>query len=197
MGVAVGLFLLAHGPGPETLSGQESRFGFQVRGGVTRPVAGFRDAGEGWEGWAGAGPTLGMGFHFPLFRLFGGYLGFSQHRFACDEEVCPGGKDWASTGFDVALRVVVGKTRPLRPWVQAGLHTHRMEGRVWDEGTSRQLHSEQGGGYEAGGGLLIQMGERTSLAPGIRVGFGNVPFPDRGNLSLRFLVFDIGLVLGF
>lgn len=178
------------------LSGQEGPFGFQIRGGVTRPVASFRDAADGWEKWAGMGTSLAMGFTFPLVRGIGGYLGFSEHRFACDETVCPAGKSWASTGFDMALRIVVGR-EALRPWLQGGLHTHRMEGRVMEEGGVRTLHSDQGWGYEAGGGILVQIGERTSLAPGIRVGLGNVPFLDRSNLSLRFLVFDLGLVLGF
>jgi hypothetical protein len=138
-----------------------------------------------------------MGFTFPLGGFLGGYLGFSQHRFGCDETVCPGGKEWASTGFDVAFRIVLGGRRPLRPWIQGGLHTHRVEGRVLEGGGVRTLHSDQGGGYEVGGGVLIKVGNRTSLSPGVRVGLGNVPFPDRGNMSLRFLVFDLGLVLGF
>jgi len=138
-----------------------------------------------------------MGFTFPLGGFLGGYLGFSQHRFGCDDRVCPGGKEWASTGFDVAFRIVLGPRKPLRPWIQGGIHTHRVEGRVLEGGGVRTLHSEQGGGYEVGGGVLIKIGRRTSLSPGVRVGLGNVPFPDRSNMTLRFLVFDLGLVLGF
>ena len=62
---------------------------------------------------------------------------------------------------------------------------------------AERLKSEGGGGYEVGGGFLLSIGERTSLAPGVRYGLGNVPFDNLPTLGVRFLVFDIGLVLGF
>ncbi len=182
--------------GPGLLSAQEGAYAFQIRGGGTFPLADFRNDDQGWEGETGTGTSLGMGFTFPLYWFFGGYLGFSQHRFACDEDVCWRGEPWISTGFDVALRVVVGDRR-IRPWVQGGLHTHRIEGRVSEGKIIRNLHSEGGGGYEVGGGLLVQVGERMSLSPGVRYGSGDVPFSARPTMSLRYLVFDLGLVVGF
>ena len=182
--------------GPNLLSAQEGSYAFQIRGGGTVPVAAFRDDAQGWEEKAGTGTSLGMGFTFPLYRFIGGYLGFSQHRFACDEDVCPKGEAWISTGFDLALRVVVGDRR-IRPWVQGGLHTHRIESRVSGQGHVQGLHSEGGGGYEVGGGVLVQVGERMSLSPGVRYGSGDVPFSARPTMSLRYLVFDLGLVVGF
>lgn len=176
--------------------GQAGPFAFQIRSGFTRPLAGFRDPLHGWEGGSKAGPTLGMGFTFPLYRGIGGYMGFSQHRFGCDEAVCPEGKYWTDTGFDLAIRVVMGKGA-LRSWVQGGLHTHRMEGKITGADGAERLKSEGGGGYEVGGGFLLSIGERTSLAPGVRYGLGNVPFDNLPTLGVRFLVFDIGLVLGF
>jgi hypothetical protein len=44
---------------------------------------------------------------------------------------------------------------------------------------------------------LVALGEKTYLSPGARYVLGNVPFNRRPNLGLRFLVFDLGLVLGF
>jgi hypothetical protein len=181
---------------PEEGGAQEGPYAFQIRGGATAAVGAFGDGNQGWEKGSGGGTSLAMGLTIPFFRFVGGYLGFSQHRFACDEVICPEGKDWISTGFDAALRVVVGEGR-VRPWLQAGLHTHRLEARVWEEGRGERLTSEGGGGYEAGGGILIQIGERNSLAPGVRYGLGNVPFLLQPNLKLRYLVFDLGLVLGF
>jgi len=175
---------------------QEGPFGFQIRGGFTRPLAGFRDPAQGWEGEARSGSSLAMGFTFPLFRVFGGYLGFSEHRFGCDEAVCPRGKPWVATGFDVALRSVIGRGR-LRGWIQGGIHTHRMEGRLRGNPNPVTSRSDDSGGYEVGAGVLIQVGERTSLAPGVRYGLGNVPFEGRSTLGLRYMVFDIGLMLGF
>jgi hypothetical protein len=182
--------------GSGTVSGQEGPYAFQIRGGGTWPLGAFQDDALGWEEEAGSGPSLGMGFTFPLFRFVGGYLGFSQHRFACDEDVCPEGRPWISTGFDVALRVVLGDERT-RPWIQGGLHTHRIQGRILEDGQVRKLNSQGGGGYEVGGGVLVQIGERMSLSPGIRYGSGEVPFSIQPTMELRYLVLDLGLVIGF
>jgi hypothetical protein len=175
---------------------QEGAFAFHIRAGGARAVAGFRDSEEGWEGRTGGGPTFGMGFTFPFWSVFDAYLGFSQFRFSCDPEVCPRGKDWVSTGFDVALRLVLG-SYPVRPWLQGGFHSHRIEGRVGEGDGVESINSMGGGGYEAGGGVLIQIGERSSLSPGIRVGLGNVPFESRANMSVRFVALDLGLAIGF
>ena len=72
-----------------------------------------------------------------------------------------------------------------------------MEGRILGEVGRETIRSDDSGGYEVGAGLLIQIGDRTSLSPGIRYGLGNIPFEGRSTLGLRFLVFDIGLMLGF
>jgi len=184
------------GLAPTTAWAQEGPYAFSIRGGGTLPVGSFRDETRGWERRAGRGTSLAMGFTFPLFPYVGGYLGFSQHRFGCDEDLCPGGEYWVSTGFDVALRVVAGRRR-VRPWVQGGIHTHRVQARILGEDEALSLHSEGGGGYEVGGGLLIQVAERMSLSPGVRYGLGNVPIPGHPTLGMRFLVFDLGLVVGF
>ncbi len=188
------LLALAGSGGP--VGAQEGPFTFQIRGGATMPLADFRAADEGWEGETAPGTSLAMGFTFPLMGPVGAYLGFGQHRFACDQRVCPSGAEWISTGFDVAARWVVGRRR-LRPWVQAGFHNHRLEGRILEEGEGRALTSDGGGGFEVGGGLLIQVGERTSLAPGLRYGEGNVPFTVQGRMRPRYLVADVGLSVGF
>ena len=183
-------------PGAVPLEGQEGAFAFKIRGGASIPVAEFRAQDRGWEGKTGMGPTFGMGFTVPFPGPTDAYLGFSQHRFSCDENVCPRGKEWVSTGFDLALRKVFGQGA-IRPWIQAGFRSHRMEGRVLEEGDVPTSHSEGGSGFEVGGGILIRLAERTSLSPGIRYGEGTVPFPDREMLRLRYLVADLGLVMWF
>jgi hypothetical protein len=191
-----GFLLATFMQAPAPLASQEGTFAFQVRGGSSIPVLGFRSKDEGWEGKTGPGASFSMGFTIPLLTPLGGYLGFSQHRFGCDGNVCPDGRDWVSTGFDVALRVVMGGRR-FRSWLQAGLHTHRVEGRVRLDGGVRSLVSQGGGGYEAGGGILVRIGDRMSLAPGLRYGDGNVPFSGRSSLRPRYVVLDLGLIVGF
>ena len=182
--------------GSERVRGQEGPYAFQIRGGVTQPLGDFLDEAEGWEGKAGAGSSLAMGFTFPIYWYVGGVVGFGQHRFSCDTRVCPEGKAWISTGFDLAIRIA-GKRGPIRPWIQGGFHSHRGQVKLLGDGLPRRVNSEGGGGLEAGGGLLVQIGERTSLSPGVRYGLGNVPFSARPTLDLSFLVFDVGLVIGF
>ena len=133
--IAAGLLGWSLGVGQGSAAGQEGPYAFQVRAGETAPLGRFRAEAEGWEGRAGRGPSLGMAFTFPLYGFVGGLLGFSQHRFGCDENVCPEGKSWVFTGFDIALRSVLGEGN-LRPWIQVGLQTPRIEGELTREETS-------------------------------------------------------------
>jgi hypothetical protein len=182
---------------PTPLQGQEGSFAFQLRGGGAFPIASFGSETAGWQGESGEGSSFGMGFTLPAPGPLGAFLGFSQHRFSCPEGVCSGGSKWIATGFDVALRQVLERWR-VRPWFQGGLHTFRIEGDEADDGgEATPIVSDLGLGLEVGGGVLIGIGERTSLSPGLRYGWGRVPFPDREDMSLHYLILDLGLVLGF
>ena len=176
---------------------QEGAFAFQIQGGWGAPLGEFR-SGEGtWQGGSGQGPNFSMGFTFPAPGPLGAYLGFGQRLFNCDDSVCPGGKDWTSTGFDVALRWVLGEGR-LRGWLQGGLHTHRIEGRILDSsGQPSSVTSQGGGGVEVLAGALVSIGERTSLSPAVRYGWGAVPFAERASMELQYLVLEVGILMGF
>jgi hypothetical protein len=139
---------------------------------------------------------LALGFNLPFPGPTDAHIGFSQHRFGCDESLCPDGESWISTGFDLALRLVLGGRR-LRTWIQGGLHTHRIEVRILEEGEPAGRVSDGSYGMEVGGGILVQIGNRMSLSPGIRYGRGRVPFPEHPDLHLRYVVADLGLVVGF
>lgn len=182
---------------PTAAAGQEGAFAFRIRGGWSLPLGDFRGGGDAWQGESGQGPNFGMGFTLPAPGPLGAYLGFGQRYFECDPNVCPEGKDWTSTGFDVALRMVLGD-RGFRGWVQGGLHTHRLEGRILDQtGRGVRITSDGGAGVEVGAGILISVGDRTSLSPGVHYGWAEVPFPDRARMDLRYLVLDLGILMGF
>jgi len=182
---------------PLSAAGQEGAFAFRIRGGWDLPQGDFTAGGGGWQGDSGNGPNFGMGFTLPAPGPLDAYLGFGQRYFECDPEVCPKGKDWISTGFDVALRLVLGEGH-FRGWLQGGLHTHRLEGRVLEPaGQVRKIASDGGAGVEAGAGLLISVGAQTSLSPGVHYGWAAVPFPDRARMHLRYLVLDLGILMGF
>lgn len=176
---------------------QEGAFAFHISGGQGIPVGPFASEERGWEGKSGAGPAFGMGFSFPAPGPLLLFLGFGQRRFSCDESACPPGADWISTGYDVGLRYRIGRER-IRGWVQGGIHTHRVEGEDRDpEGEGKPLVSDGGMGLEVGGGILIGIGERTSLAPGLRYGRGRAPLRNGRTLRPRYLLIELGLVLGF
>jgi len=183
---------------PRVIAGQEGAFAFQIRGGRFLPTGDLRAAEEGWEGEAGGDVGFGMGFTFPFPGPLGMYLGFGQYKFSCDPSVCPQGEKWESTGFDVAFRYVLMPERKVRPWLQVGLHTHRLQSDLYDEDEhARDVHSQGGSGYEVGGGLLVRIAERMSLSPGGRYGQGDAPYSQRPSLRLRYLIVDMGLVVGF
>jgi hypothetical protein len=48
-----------------------------------------------------------------------------------------------------------------------------------------------------GGGVLLAVGDRTSLSTGVRYGRVDVDFPKVGTLKMGYLGVDLGLVLGF
>ena len=185
------------GGGYAPVVGQEGAFAVEIRGGAALPVSSFRTGDEGWAGEAGLGSSFGIGFTFPAPGPFGSFLGFGQRRFSCDGPLCKAGSDWLSTGFDVALRLVMGKRR-IRPWLRGGLHTHLVEGRILEEGDiATYLRSDTGAGFEVGGGLLVAIGERTSLSPCVQYGWGKVSFPGRSALRLRYLSAEVGVMMGF
>ncbi len=182
---------------PDMAQGQEGTFAFEIRGGPSLPLSSFR-SGEGpWPGETGPGASFGMGFTLPAPGPFGSYFGFGQRRFSCKGPLCSKGSEWISTGFDVDLRLVLGRKR-VRPWVRGGVHTHLVEGRVLRQGEVVEgIRSDTGAGFEVGGGILVAIGERTSLSPGVHYGWGKVAFPKDPSFQLRYLNAELGLVLGF
>jgi hypothetical protein len=180
-----------------TIVAQEGAFAFEIRGGGVLPMGSFRSGSGEWAGRTRAGSSFGMGFTFPAPGPFGAFLGFGQRRFDCRGSVCADGAEWISTGFDVALRLVLGDRR-VRPWLKGGFHSHRLEVSLRGPGGEPdETRSEGGSGFEIGGGLLVAIAERMSLSPGIHYGSGEVPFSGRSALRLEYLVADLGLVLGF
>ncbi len=158
---------------------------------------------EGRAGWAlprgafdrplpdtelAAGP--GTGVHFALRRgsRVYVYLGFSQLRFDCAGAACRG--SWISTQWDSGVRVDL-RTRGVVPWIRVGVVSPSVEHVPGERGGAR------GWGGEAGGGVRVPMTERLSLSPGIRFGVADVSRDERDDVSMRFVVADLGLVVAF
>jgi len=185
---------------PAALQGQLSSLQLEVNGGASIPVAEFAGV-EGWEGEAA--PDVGFGVHFALTRGHVGYLvGFSEHRFRCPAAGCGAEIDLVSTAWDVGLRLNLRRSGVV-PWlglgavaaiVQADVGTSEASG---PQGGTVRGESERGWGLEAGGGVLIPVADGLAVNPGVRYGRVDLDLPSRGVLRERYLVVDLGFVLGF
>ena len=68
----------------------------------------------------------------------------------------------------------------------------------FQEGTERTSEvSERASGWEAGGGVAIVVTRRLALNPGIRYSTVSPGFSGREELRMRYLLVDLGLLVGF
>ncbi len=163
------------------------------RAGALVPVSGFRTGPE-QGGELGGGPSFGVGF--ALERSGGLHLtfGFSQHRIDCSDDGCGGEGLYVATSWDLGARLDFGSGAVV-PWVRVGATAPRVE-RDRPDPTADDV-TELGFGGEAGAGARVAVAGRFHLSPGVRFGAANTAIPSGGTLRMRYLVFDVGLVVGF
>lgn len=189
--VLVGLGLLA---GVSSVRAQ-STLVLEARGGVTVPVGSFRSGPDG--GRLAEAPVGGI--QFGLLRGSRTYvtLGFAQARVDCVRDGCP--SRWVATQWDAGVRVELA-TGDIVPWVRAGVVTPTVEHvpRL-DPGLDapRPGTSDRGWGGEAGAGVRFAVSERLSLSPGARYVAVNVGRGGDAELRMRYVIVDLGLVVGF
>ena len=187
------------GLGPSALHGQLSVLQMELNAGASVPVGTFAGA-QGWEAEASSDASFGV--HFALTSGHLGYrVGFSEHRFTCSPAGCGEETNLVSTAWDVGVRVNL-RTSGVVPWLQIGVIAALVEADLatLDSGgasTTERRESDRGWGYEVGGGLLIPLASRFGVNPGVRYGRVDPEFESRGVLRERYLVVDIGFVLGF
>lgn len=179
---------------PRPLRGQ-STFVLEARGGVTVPLGSFA---TGPGGGRVAGAPVG-GIQFGLLRGRRTYmtLGFAQARFDCTRDGCR--SRWVATQWDAGVRMEFA-TGSLVPWVRAGVVTPTVEHvpRVVDGGDNNAVGtSDRGWGGEAGAGVRIAVSERLSLSPGARFVAVDVGRGGDASLRMRYLIVDLGVVVGF
>lgn len=165
----------------------------EARGGMLAPIGGFRTGPER-GGTLGAGASFGV--QFALERSDGRhlYLGFSQHRVDCGDDGCGGEGLYVSTAWDGGLRWDLGSGASV-PWIRLGVTIPRVE-RDRPAPDDADV-SELGFGGEAGFGVRFGIQGRFYLSPGVRFGAANAGLPDGTLLRMRYLVADMGVVVGF
>lgn len=157
------------------------------------PVSGFR---TGPESGGDLAPGTSIGVHLALERSGGLHflLGFSQHRMDCSDDGCAGDGEYVSTAWDLGARLDLGSGRAV-PWIRVGVTVPRVE-RDRPEPLDADV-SDLGIGAEGGVGLRVSVAGRFHLSPGVRFGAVDLGLPPGGTLRMRYVVADIGLVVGF
>ena len=84
-----------------------------------------------------AAPTFGLHFVYRAPSGWGPYIGFSQHRFDCGADGCPGA-EYVATMWDTGMQRTVGRNGPL--WIRLGVLFARTERElVAPAGTERAI----------------------------------------------------------
>lgn len=179
---------------PSRGGAQISPLQVEARVGAWIPTTDLAGA-QGFEGAASADVSFGV--HFVLRSgLISYVVGFSEHRFGCTAGQCGEAVDFASTAWDLGIRVNL-RSAGVVPWVSLGATAAIFDARV-DTGTGVQREeSDRGWGYEAGAGVVIPVAGPFAINPGVRYGRSDVDFASRGTLETRHIIADLGFVLGF
>jgi hypothetical protein len=187
--VAVALALMATAPEARA----QSPLTLQGRVGAMVPVAGFRSGPGAAEELSAA---LSFGVAFALEGPGGRHLlvGFSQHRLRCRGGACGGEGEYVSTAWDVGYRFDFGSGARI-PWARLALTFPRVE--VDGVAAAESDATRLGIGVEAGAGLRFAVGGPFYLSPGVRFGAADADLRGPGRLRMRYLVADVGLVVGF
>lgn len=179
---------------PMATEAQVSAFQLEVNGGAALPVQELSGP-EGFEGEASTDATFGVHFALTSGRI--SYLvGFSEHRFGCPAIGCGGKTSLVSTAWDLAIRLNLRKEGVV-PWLRLGTVAALAQADFTASGAIPvREESDRGWGLEAGAGIQIPVATRLALNPGVRYGRVEVDFPTKGEFAMRYLVVDLGLVLG-
>jgi len=188
----LGLVVLLSIPGDA--GAQAAPLVVEVRTGGSVPVTPFASGTRVGEG-AGAGLSFGMDLALSGSGRRTLYLGFSQHRFPCENAGCPSGGRYVATGFQGGYRINLVTRGSVIPWVRGGVVTTRVES-PGAPGSPEGL-SRLGVGGEVGAGVYIGTSRAIAFNPGIRWVGVNSELPGGSLLRLRYVVADLALALAF
>lgn len=158
----------------------------EARAGLSSPMGSFADPTP--ETQLGRAPATGVQFGIRRGTRTYLYIGFSQLRFDCEGGDCRG--SWISTQWEAGVRTEL-TSGTVVPWLRAGVVTPSVEN------VPGGRRSARGWGGEGGGGLRFALTERLSLSPGARFGVVDVGRSEGEDIAMRYLLFDLGLVVAF
>jgi hypothetical protein len=170
----------------------------EMRGGAALPVSSFR-TGPDQGGEIVRAPTFGLHFVYRSSAGWGPYAGFSQHRFDCADDGCPGA-EYVVTTWDFGAQRTLGGYG----WIRAGVLFGRLEREfapagapTANEGEGIPGVSSLSLGAEGGAGVRVPLRGRLALTPGVRYGWLNTRFREDGLVQMRWVAADLGLAIAF
>lgn len=193
-GIVLSLVAAGIALAPHVLLAQAAPLVVEVRTGAAVPVSTLATGTAPGEG-VKAGTSFGVDFAISGQGRRSIYAGFSQHRFACSEAGCPSGDRYVATSLDVGFRFSLITRGPVIPWIRAGGTTLLMETPPLPDGPAGV--SGRGYGGEVGVGLYVGAWSSVALNPGVRFTTASARLPGGDDLTLRFVVADLGLSLAF
>jgi hypothetical protein len=163
------------------------------RVGAALPLGSFRTGPD--QGGAISGrPSFGLHFVYRGGSGWGPYIGFTQNRFDCAADGCPGA-EYVGTTWDLGMQRTIDRAGRL--WIRTGALFGRVE-RDFDSAQGAQRRTSRlSAGLDAGVGVRIPVRGRLALTPGVRYDWLNTRFPDGPLLRMRWLTADLGVALGF
>lgn len=186
--VALGVFMA---PSPAVA---QQRFAFELRGGAALPTQDIGsddlETGFGFEG------TL----RYRFLPHFGVYAGWDWMHFNPETSFAGADIDFEETGYAFGVRFEhpFGEGAPLAGWIRAGGTYDHLE--LEDAAGDIIADSGHGLGFEAGAGVVLDVGDRLSLTPGVRyralsrdVEIGTATT----EVDLRYVALEVGLVVHF
>jgi opacity protein-like surface antigen len=168
-------------------------FAVEARGGFAVPQGDWRDD-AGVDGGFGYGINARLQL-MPLISFYGGWETYSFDMDAEDSETTDAGLR-AGAQLSLPLAALTG----LSPYAFAGVIYNRTK-MEFGEGVSVEFESDDGFGWEAGGGVSIPFAPTLSFTPGVRYRTHSADFSasedfEGDDLTVSYIVVDLGLKLG-
>jgi hypothetical protein len=179
---------------PRSAVAQAAPLVVEVRTGAAVPLAKLANGTAPGEGVT-PGASFGVDFAVSGQGRRSIYAGFSQHRFACVDAGCAAGGRYVATSLDLGFRFSLVRHGPVVPWLRLGGTTMRMETPALPDGPAGV--SGRGYGGEVGAGIYVGAWNAVAFNPGVRFTAIGTRLPGGDDLSMRFLVADLGLSLAF
>jgi opacity protein-like surface antigen len=175
---------------------QTPQFVLEARGGFALPTGEWNDDDILENGFGFGGNVKAM-----VTPMVGVYAGWETYSFGIegdDEEDVDADATDAGFRAGLALTLPMASLPSITPFVEAGAIYNTLEIGASDEGTSVEIESDAGIGFEAGIGLSAALGPNLSVTPSVRYRSHDASFDefadfDDDSVTVSYIVFGIGL----